>query len=224
MPSWPSATADRGKYQAMLSDETPREDRVRARLQVEECDRDIARLAQKRDLALGRLQPFAAGYPKAKERLDRATATLQGRRLNADPAAAYYASGQKTDTYALRFGLAFEVILRDREHPEHDAAVQHWLHLCRVSGLRTENYASELPDDAELARRFWDAEYERHQHPEPTPSGREVIEAMHTEMTLQQVNKALGNYPPDAVPDERGVPAGARPVADRPWMKVPRVR
>ena len=65
--------------------------------------------------------------------------------MNATPALAYYAAGLKTVTYALRFGMALEGILRNRNHYEHDAAIEYMLHLRRVSGFRTEAYADVLP-------------------------------------------------------------------------------
>jgi hypothetical protein len=212
-----AAEADRAKWQAMLTDETPREERARARFQHAECESDIARLGEKRDFVTAQLLPLRDAVTKAKRDLEAATGRLRGAELNATPLLAYYAAGQKTSGYAMRFGIALEPALADESHPEHDAAVDHMLYLATVTGFRTESYADRLPSDAMAEQRFWDSVYAN--PPQPPPSGREIIEALHTEMNLSMVNKALG---PSRIDDYRG-PAPPKPVPDRPWMRVPRV-
>jgi hypothetical protein len=139
--------------------------------------------------------PFRDALRKAQAELSQAKATLDGRKLNATPELAYYAAGQKSAGYAWRFGMALEGVLRDRDHPEHSAAVDHMLHLCAVSGFRTENYSDELPSDAEQGRKFWDDVYANAQHPEPAPTGREVADAVRAEMIVAGMNKALEDSP-----------------------------
>ena len=60
-----------------------------------------------------------------------------------------------------------------------------------MSGFRTEDYASELPSDAEQAKRYWDSVYDAANPPQPAPSGGEVMAAFHAEMTVMAANKAL---------------------------------
>ncbi len=61
--------------------------------------------------------------------------------------------------------------------------------------------------------------YRDAQHPEPPPSGRQVVEAFHAEMTVQGVNKQLENSPA-RVDDRRAArPQPAPP--QRSYMQVP---
>jgi hypothetical protein len=206
------AEADRTRWEAKHTDYSlSREERGVARFQLAEAEADIARLTKRREFAEAGLLPLRANWVKAKAAYEQATGAAKGREMNADPELAYYGAGQEADTYPLRFGLALERILRDSGHYEHAAAIKHMLHLCRVSGFRTENYAAELPSDAEQAKRFWDSVYEGAQHAEPVPTGREVIEAAHREMTVIAENKRLDQAP--AVLDDR---RGARPVPAPP--------
>lgn len=214
--------AERAKWQAMLTDETPREERAKARFQHAECESDIALLGEKRDFVTAQLLPLRDAVIKAKRDLAAATGRLRGAELNATPLLAYYAAGQKTSGYAMRFGIALEPALSDESHPEHDAAVDHMLYLATVSGFRTEDYADRLPSDARAAQRFWDEMYANANPPQPPPSGREIVEALHTEMTISAVNKSLG---PSRVDDFRGPAMPKPPVPDRPsYMKVQTLR
>ena len=213
------AKADRARWQAKLSDETPREERAAARFQHAECEADIARLTQRREFAEAQALPLRDALAKAQAGLRDASGAVAGRKLNATPALAYYAAGQKSAGYAWRFGIALEGVLRDRDHPEHDAAVDYMLHLCQVSGFRTEDYAGELPSDAEQARRFWDQVYAAAQHAEPAPSGREVAGVVHAEMAVAAENKRLEASPVRI--DDRRAAAPVRNPPQRSYMQPP---
>jgi len=218
-----AAEADRARWQAKLSGETPREERASARFQHAECESDITRLSQKRDFAETQLVPLRDAVTKARRDLEAATARLEGLRFNAaEPLLAYYAAGQKTSAYGMRFGLALESALQDKAHPEHDAAIEHMLHLCTVSGFRTEDFSDRLPSDARAAARFWDEVYQSANPPQPPPSGREVMDQVHAEMTVAMANKALERSP-SRIDDFRG-PAMPKPVPQRDYMEVPRLK
>jgi hypothetical protein len=202
------ADADRAKWQVKLSDETRREERARARFQHAECESDIARFQQKREFAQAQLLPLRDAWNKARAEYELAAASVSGRELNATLELAYFGAGQKTAAYGMRFGMALERALRDRDDYEHDAAVGYMLHLCEVSGFRTEDYSDVLPSDAEQARRSWDQVYaDPAAYPrEPVPSGRDVL-AMDTAEIL---NAALERSP-SKIDDYRG----ARPPVPR---------
>jgi hypothetical protein len=210
-------------WQAKLSPDAKTEDRVEARVRFAAWNEELDQITRKRDFAESELLPFADAHVKARAALDQATAALEGWKLNAHPDFALFGAGQKTAAYVgLRFGMSLTAALRDREHPEHGPAVQHWLHLCRISGLRTEDFATELPTNAEQAKRFWDSVFENASPAEAPSSGSQVIEAYHAEMTVRAANAALEASPAQA--DHRDIPAGAREVPARPSMNVPRLR
>jgi hypothetical protein len=147
---------------------------------------------------------------------------LEGRKMNATPALAYYAAGQKSVTYSFRFGMALEGILRDRDHYEHDAAVEYMLHLFRTSGFRTENYADVLPSDAEQARRFWD---QVHAHAMSAAANDPVLGAVDImrQTTAEFENSAFQQAAARNVIDDRRI-ARRQPAPARPSMRVQTLR
>lgn len=218
------AEAELAGWRSQAEDEsTPFAERVRLRAQIADGEAELEVLRQKADFAQAQLLPLLDAYAKAEAGFEQAESALEGRKLNATPALAFLGAGSGTAVYKLfRFGTALEAALRDRDHPEHVAAVGYWLHLCRVSGLRTEDFAAELPSDAEQAKRYWDQVYADANPPQPPPSGREVAAAVHAEMTVMGVNKALENSP--ARIDDYRRPGPPREVPDRPYMQVPKLR
>lgn len=90
------------------------------------------------------------------------------------------------------------------------------LQLCPVSGFRTDDNADELPSDALMAKRFWDQVCADANPPQPSPSGAQVMAAVHAEMAVAGANKAL-EASPTRVDDYR------RPGPGRDYMQVPRV-
>lgn len=218
-----AAEADRAKWQAKLSDETPREERARARFQHAECESDITRLSRKRDFAQAQLQPLLDIWNKARTERELADAAVSGRELNATLELAYFGAGQKTAAYGMRFGLALENTLRDRDDPEHDAAVEYMLHLCQVSGFRTEDHADELPSDAEQARRFWDqvhADAVAGMAADPAPSAAGVMKQFEAEVE----NMALQGHPSEVSDYRDPRTAVPRAVPERDYMQVPNLR
>ena len=210
-------------WRALLDPSRPVGDRVEARRWVEEYENELAGLRERRDFVTAQLLPLRDAVTKAERDVEAAAASRHGAELNATPLLAYYGAGQKTSAYvALRFGLALKHALTDESDPEHGAAIEHMLDLCEASGFRTENFADRLSDDARAAARFWDQKYADANPPQPPPSGREVMEALHTEMTLAMVNKSL-DASPSRIDDYRG-PAPPKTMPDRSYMKVPRVK
>lgn len=197
-------------WRSQAGDEsTPFAERVRLRAQIADGEAELEMLRQKADFAQAQLLPFLDAYARAEAEFEKATAALEGRKLNATPALAFFGAGQKTAAYeAFRFGTALESALRNRDHFEHDAAVDHMLHLCEVSGFRTENYADRLPSDAEQARRFWDqvrADAVAGMAADPAPSMVDVMKQTEAEFenaALQQHRTVIDDYrsPATAVP------------------------
>jgi hypothetical protein len=204
------ADAERATWLAQLEGGTVAE-RVVARQWVSEWDGEISALKSRRDFMHAELLPLIDARNKARASLEQANGALEGRKLNATPPLAYFGAGQKTAAYSTRFGLALETTLRDRDDEEHDAAVDYMLHLCRVSGFRTEDYADVLPSDAEQARRFYDRVYadaSASALADPTPGAADVMARMEAEFRAEPPPSYEDDYrdPRTAVPRNLRVP------------------
>jgi hypothetical protein len=162
------------------------EDRIRARAALQGWEEELAALQARRDQAAADLEPFTAECQSAGRVLESAFAAKVTVTLAmADPFGTEV--GRQTRTYKA-YGIPFRVseiiLLRDRDDPEWEAAIDHLEMLCRASGYRTDGTSgrARLPVDAEMWRKLWQDVYADANVPQRAPSGAEVIGQAHAEM------------------------------------------
>jgi hypothetical protein len=210
------AQAERAKWAADL-DSPQIKVRVPARGWVSELDLELAELQRKRDSAESGLQPLYDARNKCRSHYELAAKAVTA--MAEAMLTPFAGMGQGTDAYVgYRQPHLNEVILTgNRDHPEWETAIAELQELCIVSGYRT----TELPDDTEHYRQFWDKIKNDANTPEPVPTGQDI----HNELMATAENARLaetGKRVANRIDDYRS-PANPRPrnetVPD--YMKIP---
>jgi hypothetical protein len=206
------AVADRDRWQALLSDDTPRDRRAVARFHHAEAEADITRLSKRRDFA-------AAGFEPLFDEVARLEAVV--RFAESGEASLLRAMGdpfgdemaQATEAYKeFRAPLLGYLLLRgDESHPEWPQALQQLAEWCKCSG--------HLPPEKDPRPRVREvmADGLADAMSDPAPSMTDIIAQTTAEMTNNALQKS-----PSRIDDYRYGPVWD--VPGRPELDIPHLR
>jgi len=209
--------ADCDREMADLSacaDGDDRRARVRARAMLAEYERERSDLVKKLDFALGQVSELRVPRDLARTSCEVIEAAFEGL-LWAIAADQYGPAGQQTGAYQvwrLRAGRLAPVLWDFRtDHDEWPAAVEFLRELCVRSGHEPPQASRGAISAARAMASAADS-------PAPVPSGAEVMAQVHAEMANLALQKTKTHV------DDLRYPAAPRPVPERPYMEVPRLK
>ena len=152
--------------------------RVAARAWFTEWSAELDTLTAKREQMERDLAPLRTARDEAKDRLYWASKDRVNADMNvSDKLFAYLGYGPETDAFQYWYFLGFFVIpLITGDDILYDRAYEYLEWLCVRTGYRTDKLSKA---DAEKAKRYWDALYDKANQDGPAPSGAEVVSGFH---------------------------------------------